>query len=166
MEIRIKLEDDRILRVYARRNQAYASNTHIFLVWMVGASLVLLTIAILFLRGQIRPILALASAAESFGKGQKIDDFAPRGANEIRRAGLAFILMRERIERQIEQRTAMLTGVSHDLRTILTRFKLQLALVGNNRTSRASTRTLRTCRTCWKAISPSPEETRKRMSAG
>ncbi|MBP2236755.1 two-component system osmolarity sensor histidine kinase EnvZ [Sinorhizobium kostiense] len=132
VEIRIKLEDDRILRVYARRNQAYASNTHIFLVWMVGASLVLLAIAILFLRGQIRPILALAHAAESFGKGQKIDDFAPRGAEEIRRAGLAFILMRERIERQIEQRTAMLTGVSHDLRTILTRFKLQLALAGDN----------------------------------
>ncbi|APG85248.1 ATP-binding protein [Sinorhizobium americanum] len=132
VEIRIKLEDGRILRVYARRNQAYASNTHIFLVWMVGASLVLLAIAILFLRGQIRPILALANAAESFGKGQKIDDFAPRGAEEIRRAGLAFILMRERIERQIEQRTAMLTGVSHDLRTILTRFKLQLALSGDN----------------------------------
>lgn len=132
VEIRIKLEDGRLLRVYARRNQAYASNTHIFLVWMVGASLVLLTIAILFLRGQIRPILALAHAAESFGKGQKIDDFAPRGAEEIRRAGLAFILMRERIERQIEQRTAMLTGVSHDLRTILTRFKLQLALAGDN----------------------------------
>lgn len=132
VEIRIKLEDGRILRVYARRNQAYASNTHIFLVWMVGASLVLLAIAILFLRGQIRPILALAHAAESFGKGQKIDDFAPRGAEEIRRAGLAFILMRERIERQIEQRTAMLTGVSHDLRTILTRFKLQLALAGDN----------------------------------
>ncbi len=132
VEIRIKLPDDRILRVYARRSQAYASNTHIFIVWMVGASLVLLTIAILFLRGQIRPILSLARAAESFGKGQKIDDFSPRGADEIRRAGLAFIQMRERIERQIEQRTAMLTGVSHDLRTILTRFKLQLALAGDN----------------------------------
>ncbi|MDQ0321211.1 two-component system osmolarity sensor histidine kinase EnvZ [Pararhizobium capsulatum DSM 1112] len=128
VEIRIKIDGDRILRVYARRSQAYASNTHIFIVWMVGTSLVLLAIAILFLRGQIRPILALAHAAESFGKGQKIDDFSPRGAEEIRRAGLAFIQMRERIERQIEQRTAMLTGVSHDLRTILTRFKLQLAL--------------------------------------
>ena len=132
VEVRIKLDDQRILRVYARRSQAYASNTHIFIVWMVGASLVLLTIAILFLRGQIRPILALAKAAESFGKGQKIDDFSPRGAEEVRRAGLAFIQMRERIERQIEQRTAMLTGVSHDLRTILTRFKLQLALAGDN----------------------------------
>lgn len=132
VEIRIKLDDGRMLRVYARRNQAYASNTHIFIVWMVGTSLVLLSIAILFLRGQIRPILALTKAAESFGKGQKIDDFSPRGADEIRRAGLAFIQMRERIERQIEQRTAMLTGVSHDLRTILTRFRLQLALAGNN----------------------------------
>ncbi|OLP59376.1 two-component sensor histidine kinase [Xaviernesmea oryzae] len=132
VQIRIRIDDNRMARVFVRRNQAYASNTHIFLVWMFGASLVLLTIAILFLRGQIRPILALARAAESFGKGQKIDDFSPRGAEEVRRAGFAFIQMRERIERQIEQRTAMLTGVSHDLRTILTRFKLQLALAGNN----------------------------------
>lgn len=132
VEVRILL-DNKVLRVYARRNQAYASNTHIFLLWMIGASLVLIVISILFLRGQIRPILALAQAAESFGKGQKMpENFAPRGADEVRRAGLAFILMRERIERQIEQRTAMLTGVSHDLRTILTRFKLQLALAGNN----------------------------------
>ncbi|MCO6178886.1 ATP-binding protein [Ciceribacter sp. RN22] len=131
VEIRIKLEE-RTLRIFARRNQAYASNTHIFLVWMVGTSLVLIVISILFLRGQIRPILALARAAESFGKGQKAENFVPRGADEVRRAGLAFILMRERIERQMEQRTAMLTGVSHDLRTILTRFKLQLALAGDN----------------------------------
>ncbi|MEA3534220.1 ATP-binding protein [Rhizobium sp. CC-YZS058] len=132
VDIRIKLDGDRVLRVSARRNLAYASNTHIFIFWMIGASLVLLTIAILFLRGQIRPILQLARAAESFGKGQKIDDFSPRGAEEVRRAGLAFIQMRERIERQIEQRTTMLSGVSHDLRTILTRFKLQLALAGDN----------------------------------
>ncbi|WP_413709898.1 ATP-binding protein [Rhizobium sp. Rhizsp82] len=131
VEIRIKL-NDKILRVLTKRNQTYASNTHIFIVWMVGASLVLIGVSILFLRGQIRPIQALAAAAESFGKGQKAENFYPRGADEVRRAGLAFILMRERIERQIEQRTAMLTGVSHDLRTILTRFKLQLALAGNN----------------------------------
>ncbi len=128
VEIRIKLEDN-VLRVFARRSQAYASNTHIFLLWMVGTSLVLLFIAILFLRNQIRPIQQLAHAAESFGKGRPMPaDFNPRGAEEVRRAGSAFIQMRERIERQIEQRTAMLTGVSHDLRTILTRFKLQLAL--------------------------------------
>ena len=132
VEIRIQLEGE-VLRVYAWRSHTYASNTHIFLLWMVGTSLVLLTISILFLRGQIRPILSLARAAESFGTGQKMpEDFAPRGADEVRRAGLAFMLMRERIERQMEQRTAMLSGVSHDLRTILTRFKLQLALVGDN----------------------------------
>jgi two-component system osmolarity sensor histidine kinase EnvZ len=96
---------------------------------MVGTSLVLLFIAILFLRNQIRPIQKLAEAAESFGKGRPLPaDFRPRGAIEVRRAGLAFIQMRERIEKQIEQRTTMLSGVSHDLRTILTRFKLQLAL--------------------------------------
>ncbi|HET7411093.1 MAG TPA: ATP-binding protein, partial [Pararhizobium sp.] len=77
-------------------------------------------------------ILALARAAESFGKGQRTpEEFRPRGADEVRRAGAAFIQMRERIEKQIEQRTAMLSGVSHDLRTILTRFKLQLAIVGD-----------------------------------
>ncbi|WP_454850122.1 ATP-binding protein [Rhizobium binxianense] len=131
IEIRINL-GDKVLRVITKRSQAYASNTHIFIVWMAGTSLVLIGISILFLRGQIRPILTLAQAAENFGKGQKADNFYPRGADEVRRAGLAFILMRERIERQIEQRTAMLSGVSHDLRTILTRFRLQLALAGDN----------------------------------
>ena len=128
VEIRIRLENE-VLRVFARRNQAYASNTHIFLVWMVATALVLIFIAVLFLRNQIRPIQALAKAAESFGKGQRLPEgFRPRGAEEVRRAGSAFIRMRERIERQIDQRTAMLTGVSHDLRTILTRFRLQLAV--------------------------------------
>lgn len=132
VEIRIQMEG-KVLRVFAPRSAAYASNSDIFLMWMTGTSLVLIIIAILFLRNQIRPILALAKAAESFGKGQKMPEgFAPRGADEVRRASLAFILMRERIERQIEQRTAMLSGVSHDLRTILTRFKLQLALAGDN----------------------------------
>lgn len=130
LEVRIQL-NDKVLRAFIRRNQAYASNTHIFIVWMVGTSLVLLMIAIPFLRNQIKPILKLAEAAESFGKGRPMPpDFRPRGAEEVRRAGFAFMQMRERIERQIEQRTAMLSGVSHDLRTILTRFKLQLALSG------------------------------------
>lgn len=131
IEIRIQL-GGKVLRIITTRNQAYASNTHIFLVWMFGTSLLLIGISVLFLRGQIRPILALADAAENFGKGQRADPFSPRGADEIRRAGIAFIQMRERIERQMEQRTAMLTGISHDLRTILTRFKLQLALSGDN----------------------------------
>ncbi|MCC2610649.1 ATP-binding protein [Neorhizobium petrolearium] len=130
VEIRVKF-DSRVLRVFARRGSTYASNTHIFLVWMIGTALVLVGISILFLRGQIRPILKLAQAAESFGKGQSTEGFSPRGADEIRRAGLAFIQMRERIERQMEQRTTMLAGISHDLRTILTRFRLQLALAGD-----------------------------------
>jgi len=135
LEIRIQLEKQpNVLRVFVRRNQAYASNSHIFLIWMVGTSLVLLLIAILFLRNQIRPIQQLSQAADSFGKGQVMpEDFKIRGASEVRQAGLAFLQMRERIERQIEQRTAMLTGVSHDLRTILTRFKLQLALIGETK---------------------------------
>lgn len=136
IEVRVQLEN-KVLRVFIRRSQAYASNTHIFLIWMVGTSLVLLMIAVPFLRNQIKPILTLAEAAENFGKGRPMPDFRPRGAEEVRRAGIAFVQMRERIERQIEQRTAMLTGVSHDLRTILTRFKLQLALSGSKSGSEA-----------------------------
>jgi two-component system, OmpR family, osmolarity sensor histidine kinase EnvZ len=127
IEIRVKL-DDGVLRVLARRSQAYASNSHIFLVWMGGSSVILLGVAVLFLRNQIRPILRLAEAAESFGKGREIE-FRPRGAREVRQAGHAFLEMKRRIERNIEQRTTMLNGVSHDLRTILTRFKLSLALL-------------------------------------
>ena len=131
VEIRIRL-DDTVMRVFARRSAAYASNLEIFLGWMVGTSLVLLTVAILFLRNQIRPILRLADAAESFGKGREVPTFQPRGAREVRRAAAAFIEMKSRIERAMEQRTAMLAGVSHDLRTILTRFKLELALIGDS----------------------------------
>jgi two-component system osmolarity sensor histidine kinase EnvZ len=127
IEIRVKLGDE-VMRVIARRSQAYASNSHIFLVWMGASSIVLLAIAILFLRNQIRPILRLAEAAESFGKGREIE-FRPRGAREVRQAGHAFLEMKRRIERARDQRTAMLNGVSHDLRTILTRFKLSLALL-------------------------------------
>ena len=131
LEIRIKL-DHAVMRVFAPRGAAYVSNSHIFLAWMVGTSLVLITVAVLFLRNQIRPILRLADAAESFGKGREVPDFRPRGAREVRRAALAFIEMKRRIERAIEQRTTMLAGVSHDLRTILTRFKLELALIGDS----------------------------------
>lgn len=128
VEIRVKLGDE-TLRIFTRRSQTYASNSHITLVWMVGTAIVLLSIAIAFLRNQVKPISQLAAAAESFGKGRPTpNDFRPRGAAEVRRAGFAFNQMRERIERQMEQRTAMLTGVSHDLRTILTRFRLQLAM--------------------------------------
>jgi two-component system, OmpR family, osmolarity sensor histidine kinase EnvZ len=128
VEIRIKLDQNTVMRVLARRSQAYASNSHIFLVWMGGSSFVLLGIAILFLRNQIRPILRLSEAAEALGKGREIE-FHPRGAREVRQAGHAFLEMKRRIERNMEQRTTMLNGVSHDLRTILTRFKLSLVFL-------------------------------------
>ncbi|HEV7283891.1 MAG TPA: HAMP domain-containing protein, partial [Kaistia sp.] len=109
VEIRIQL-GDKVLRVLARRSQTYASNSEIFIFWMVGTSLVLLTIAIAFLRNQIRPIQQLADAAENFGMGREMADFNPRGAREVRRASAAFMEMRNRIERQMEQRTTMLAG--------------------------------------------------------
>ncbi len=111
VEIRIQL-DDAVMRVFAQRSAAYASNSEIFLFWMVGTSSILLIVAVLFLRNQIRPILRLADAAESFGKGREAPNFRPRGAREVRRAAQAFLEMKARIERSIEQRTAMLAGVS------------------------------------------------------
>jgi two-component system, OmpR family, osmolarity sensor histidine kinase EnvZ len=134
IEIRVKL-DESILRVVALRGAAYASNSHIFLLWMIGTSFVLTVASIAFLRIQIKPILLLAGAAEAFGKGRDLE-FYPRGAREVRQAGYAFIEMKRRIERAFEQRTAMLNGVSHDLRTILTRFKLSLALMGESEETR------------------------------
>ena len=128
LEVRVQL-DNNVMRVFARRSAAYVSNSEIFLLWMVGTSTVLLIVAIIFLRNQIKPILRLADAAESFGKGREVPNFRPRGAREVRRAAAAFIEMKTRIERAMEQRTAMLAGVSHDLRTVLTRFKLELALI-------------------------------------
>jgi two-component system, OmpR family, osmolarity sensor histidine kinase EnvZ len=127
MEIRVDLGDS-VLRMFAHRTLAYEPNVHIFILWMLGAAIVLLAVAILFLRNQIRPILRLAGAAEDFGKGRDFD-FRPHGAREVRQAGYAFIEMKRRVERALEQRTAMLNGVSHDLRTILTRFKLSLAVM-------------------------------------
>jgi two-component system, OmpR family, osmolarity sensor histidine kinase EnvZ len=131
VEIRIKL-DDTVMRVFAPRADAYNANALIFLMWMVLTSVVVLTIAILFLRNQIKPIVRLADAAEAFGKGREAPNFRPRGAREVRRAAAAFLEMKIRIERSIEQRTTMLAGVSHDLRTVLTRFKLELALLGDS----------------------------------
>lgn len=131
VEVRIK-HPRAILRFIVTRSQTYASNSHIFLMWMIGTSVVLLTVAILFMRNQIRPILRLSDAADAFGKGRPVpQDFRPRGAREVRQASQAFLEMRERITQHVEQRTTMLAGVSHDLRTILTRFKLQLAFLGD-----------------------------------
>ena len=129
VEIRIKLEKAN-LAIFARRSRTYASNSHIFLIWMFVTSFVLLTVAILFLRNQIKPVLNLSEAADAFGKGRPVPPgFRPRGAREVRQAARAFLEMRDRIEKHVEQRTTMLAGVSHDLRTILTRFKLQLAML-------------------------------------
>ncbi len=128
IEIRVQLKDAQ-LRVFASRNQAYATYSGIFISWMAGAAFVLIVVAVLFLRNQIKPIRRLAVAAEAFGKGRDAA-FRPSGAREVRQAGLAFVEMKRRLERAMEQRTAMLNGVSHDLRTVLTRFKLSLALLG------------------------------------
>ena len=128
VEIRVDL-GDALMKVLAKRSQSYASNSHIFFIWMAAASAVLLVISIIFLKKQIRPILALSEAAESFGKGRDAPEFKVKGAREVRLAAVSFIDMRNRIERAMEQRTTMLAGVSHDLRTILTRFRLQLAML-------------------------------------
>ena len=110
------------------RRRMSATNPHQLLVLMIFTSLLMTLIAFLFLRNQLRPITRLAKAAEDFGKGRTVP-YRPRGAVEVRAAGRAFLDMRARIERQIEQRTLMLSGVSHDLRTPLTRLRLGLALV-------------------------------------
>jgi two-component system osmolarity sensor histidine kinase EnvZ len=104
-------------------------STYIFIMWMIGTAIVLLLIAILFLKNQIRAIQRLAIAADKFGKGEELKNFRPHGASEVRKAGAALIQMKDRIARQVAQRTEMLAGISHDLRTPLTRMKLQLALL-------------------------------------
>ena len=110
------------------RRRMSATNPHQLLVLMVFISLLMTLVAFLFLRNQLRPITKLAAAAEDFGKGRTVP-YRPRGAREVRAAGRAFLDMRARIERQIEQRTLMLSGVSHDLRTPLTRLRLGLSLM-------------------------------------
>lgn len=128
IDIRVQLPNG-VLRVLAPRDRLSSKSVHIFLTWMVATAFVLIAAAVFFLRGQIRPILELADAADRFGKGRNVPGFRPRGAREVRRAAAAFIRMRSRIMRQMEQRTVMLAGVSHDLRTPLTRMKLQLAML-------------------------------------
>ncbi len=131
VEIQVEVEKGLIFRIRTDEDRAYAANTGILLFGMLLSSLVLLLIAVIFLRKQITPIVELANAAKSFGMGREVSEFRPRGAREVREAGLAFVDMKSRIARHVEQRTAMLAGVSHDLRTILTRFKLELAFLGD-----------------------------------
>jgi two-component system osmolarity sensor histidine kinase EnvZ len=116
------------MSVSVSRRRVSASNPHQLLVWMILTSVLMTVIAYVFLRNQLRPIKRLADAAEAFGKGRSVA-YRPRGALEVRSAGAAFLDMRSRIERQIEQRTLMLSGVSHDLRTPMTRLKLSLSLM-------------------------------------
>lgn len=129
VEVTVQVKDG-LLRLRIPRQRLVASNVDVFILWMVGSSFVLLAVAIVFLRNQVRPIEQLAMAAESFGKGRAVPHFKPYGATEVRRAAQAFITMRERIERYVTQRTEMLAGVSHDLKTPLTRLKLELAMMG------------------------------------
>jgi len=124
------------VRVSLARTRVSATNPHQLLVWMVFTSGLMTFIAYIFLRNQLTPITRLALAAEAFGKGQTLP-YSPRGATEVRAAGVAFLNMRARIERQIETRTLMLSGVSHDLRTPLTRLKLGLSFLPEDEETRA-----------------------------
>lgn len=126
------LLDGTVVEIIASRKRIASPTTYIFILWMTGSSLFFLLIAILFLRNQIRPITRLAAAAERFGRGQDTPDFRPHGAREVRQAAQAFLIMKERIRRQIDERAEMLAAVSHDLRTPLTRMKLQLAMFKGN----------------------------------
>lgn len=125
--------DDGLLRVLAPRKRVDSKTTRVFIGWMIGLSLLLLALAVYFMTRQIRPILRLARAVDKFGKGRDVGDFKLAGPTEIRRAGAAFNLMRKRILRHISQRTEMLAAVSHDLRTPLTRMKLELEMLGEGR---------------------------------
>ena len=126
----VVMVENELLSVTVPRGRISAADPHQLLVLMVFVSILLVFLAIIILRNQLKPIIKLAEVSEAFGKGQSLY-FKPAGSEEVRRAGSAFIAMRSRIEKQIEQRTQMLSGVSHDLRTPLTRLKLGLTLLKN-----------------------------------
>ena len=136
--------DDGLLRVLAPRLRVDSGTTQVFMGWMIGLSLLLLILAIYFLTRQLRPIRRLAWAADNFGKGRDVGDFTLEGASEIRKAGTAFNLMRKRILRHISQRTDMLAAVSHDLRTPLTRMKLELEMLAGEQPQPGDLEELRT----------------------
>jgi two-component system, OmpR family, osmolarity sensor histidine kinase EnvZ len=123
---------DGVMQVAVPRKRLSTPTTYLFVLWMAGSSLVLLTIASLFMRNQVKSLRRLAAAAEALGKGRDVANFKLEGATEVRQVGAAFVKMRDRIRRQINQRTEMLAGVSHDLRTPLTRMRLALELMGDD----------------------------------
>jgi len=127
VDIRIALTRG-VMRVIAPRDRATARLGYQFVVWVTGLTLLLTGVALIFIRNQVRAIERLAEAAEAFGRGVDAAQFKPHGAAEVRKAAYAFIAMKERIQRHIDQRTALLASVSHDLRTPLTRLKLEVAL--------------------------------------
>jgi len=128
IEITINLGNE-LLKLETTVKRLESRTTVIFVAWMLGASALFLLIAVIFLRNQLRPIRKLAEAADNFGRGVETPNFRPSGASEARRAARAFIVMQERIKRQMRTRTEMLAGISHDLRTPLTRMKLELAML-------------------------------------
>ena len=139
IDIRVGV-DEGVLRFIAARERVFAPTGYVFIFWLITSTVVLSLISILFIRRQSDPIRELADAAAAFGKGQDISGFKPRGASEVRMAGQSFLKMRRRIRRHLEQRTLMLAGVSHDLRTPLTRLKLQLAMQDDTPDTRAARR--------------------------
>ncbi len=137
IDIRVAV-DDGVLYFIAPRERVFAPTGFIFIFWLIMATLFLSLVSILFILNQARPITRLANAAEAFGKGRDIGNFKPTGATEVRQASQAFLDMRERILRHVEQRTHFLAGVSHDLRTPLTRLKLHLAMSEKNEDTAAA----------------------------
>lgn len=136
VNVSVQLEKG-VLHVSLPERRLFSSSGYIFLIWMFGTSLLLFAVAVLFMRNQIRPIRRLAVAADWFGRGRDVQKFKLEGATEVRQAGQAFLDMRRRIKRQVSQRTIMLAGVSHDLRTPLTRMKLQLEMMPKSEDTQA-----------------------------
>ena len=131
IDLRIRYENG-YFKFLIPRDRVTSSSARIFGLWITVPALIMIIISLIFLKNQTRPITNLARAAEKFGKGEEIDEFKPSGALEIRQAGYEFDKMRKRINRHLNQRSEMLSGISHDLRTPLTRMKLQIAFVKDN----------------------------------
>ncbi len=128
--------NDQVIQIFFPKDKIAPSSVRVFVLWITLPSIILILIAILFLRNQTRPIVKLSKAAERFGRGEKVDDLRPSGAAEIRKATIEFDKMMKRINKHLNQRSEMLSGISHDLRTPLTRLKLQLAMTDKKDTAR------------------------------